>query len=151
MGIPKKTLRETAALQNSPTPMLVVAIALLDGQGRVLLEQRRFASEHGGLWEFPGGKVESGETCAAALVREIAEELGISIDPAALRALAFSTRQRADGREIVLLLYACREWQGEPRALDAEQVAWLDRQGLAALAMPPLDIDLAASVTSLLK
>lgn len=137
-------------MTNSPTPMLVVAIALLDRQGRVLLQQRRFSSEHGGLWEFPGGKVEPGETCVAALVREIAEELGVVVESAAVEALTFSTRQRADGREIVLLLYACRDWRGEPRALDAEQVAWVDRKALAGLAMPPLDIDLAASVRSLL-
>ncbi|MDE2570884.1 MAG: (deoxy)nucleoside triphosphate pyrophosphohydrolase [Sphingomonadales bacterium] len=131
--------------------MLVAAVALLDGGGRVLLQQRRISSEHGGLWEFPGGKVEPGETCAEALVREIAEELGVAVDPGALDSLAFSTRRRTDGREIVLLLYTCREWRGEPVALDAEQVAWVCREALSGLAMPPLDIDLAGSLGSLLK
>ncbi|WP_338468375.1 (deoxy)nucleoside triphosphate pyrophosphohydrolase [Novosphingobium sp. ZN18A2] len=130
--------------------MLVVAAALIDPKGRVLVQRRKRSSEHGGLWEFPGGKVEPGETLPGALVRELAEELGIAIEPADLAALTFSTRLREDGRELALMLYSCRRWEGVPTALDAEAVAWHAPAGLGALDMPPLDIELARNAIPLL-
>lgn len=131
-------------------PMVVVAAALIGPDRRVLVQRRRLAAEHGGLWEFPGGKVEPGETCAGALVREIAEELDIALDPGDLAPLVFASKSHRPGRDLVLLLYTCRTWQGEPRALDAEALVWADRKALAALAMPPLDVELARSVIPLL-
>ena len=129
-------------------PMIVVAAALTDGAGRILLQRRRKDAEHGGLWEFPGGKLEPGEHPRSALVREIAEELAVVIDESGLVPLGFATTARfattASGaaRPIVLLLYRCHQWSGEPRCLDAEAMAWVAPQELASLAMPPLDIDL---------
>ncbi|WP_245647728.1 (deoxy)nucleoside triphosphate pyrophosphohydrolase [Novosphingobium lentum] len=129
--------------------LVVVAAALIDRDGRVLMQRRRLAAEHGGLWEFPGGKVEAGESAEAALVRELDEELGIAIATADLTPLAFATTpqpsiQRPAG--MVLLLFACRAWQGEPRCLDGEAIGWFEPGALAGLPMPPLDISLAAAV-----
>nr|WP_103095524.1 (deoxy)nucleoside triphosphate pyrophosphohydrolase [Novosphingobium guangzhouense] len=136
--------------------MLVVAGALLrqaDGErsGSILMQQRDFTGVHGGLWEFPGGKLEPGESPEAALVRELEEELGVTIAPDDLQAVGFAsgrTASVAEGgkgmpRPIVILLYICRRWQGEPRALEAADVAWVLPGAIAQLAMPPLDYPLA--------
>ena len=125
-----------------PTAVQVVAIALIDGHGRVLLQKRRAGGRHGGLWEFPGGKVERGETPESALVREIAEELAIVVAVADLRA-AGETREfpaPETGRPaLVLKLYRCARWHGEPRCLDAEEFAWFTPVEAAVLDVPPLD------------
>ncbi|WP_404370346.1 (deoxy)nucleoside triphosphate pyrophosphohydrolase [Sphingomonas sp. MMS24-J45] len=119
--------------------LFVVAVALVDGAGRVLVQQRPRDKQMGGLWEFPGGKVEAGETPEAALVREVTEELGVSIEPEALRPLTFASEPLAD-RHLLLLLYLCREWSGEPQALDATALAWHAPSELRDLAMPPADL-----------
>lgn len=129
----------------------VVAVALLRPDGRVLMQQRPRAKEHGGLWEFPGGKIEPGETAEAALVREIAEELALQLDPAHLEQLTFASSGGINGETggapgIVLLLYTCRFWQGEPQNLDAEAVGWFAADDLLSLQMPPLDVPLAKSL-----
>ena len=116
----------------------MVAAALIDGEGRVLLQRRSPGRAMAGLWEFPGGKVEPGERPEAALVRELEEELGIEVDIAALAPAAFASADNA-GRHMLLLLYLCREWLGEPRALDAAELAWVRPADMAALAMPPAD------------
>jgi len=126
--------------------MLVVAAALTDRDGRVLMAQRPADKQHGGLWEFPGGKVEAGEVPKAALVRELREELGIEIDPDALDAVAFS--ESPGERHVVLMLYRCRSWRGEPQALEAAEIRWVAPGDLAALAMPPADIPLAAALAT---
>ena len=125
-----------------PTTMRVVAIALIDRHGRVLLQKRRAAKRHGGLWEFPGGKVERGESPETALVREIAEELDIVVAPADL----FEEGEAAEGPDpagnapaLVLKLYRCARWHGEPRCLDAEAIGWFTPAEAAMLAVPPLD------------
>jgi len=120
------------------TLMPVVAAALTDREGRVLIAQRPAGKEHAGLWEFPGGKVEPGESPEAALVRELAEELGVAIDPSALEPLAFSSGSRGD-RHLLLLLYRCTTWRGEPRALDAAAVRWVLPVQLVEVDMPPAD------------
>jgi 8-oxo-dGTP diphosphatase len=115
-----------------------VAAALVDSDRQVLLQRRAPGRAMAGLWEFPGGKVEDGERPEDALVRELEEELGIVVDPAALSPAAFASADNA-GRHMLLLLYLCRDWQGEPRALDASELRWLRPAGMAGLPMPPAD------------
>ena len=125
-----------------PTGVGVVCVALLDTDGRVLLQKRRADSRHGGLWEFPGGKVEPGESHESALVREIAEELGIVVAPADLRAegdSAGNTEGDQGDPPVVLYLYSCDRWHGEPRCLEGEAIGWFAPQAAEALAVPPLD------------
>jgi 8-oxo-dGTP diphosphatase len=121
--------------------MLVVAAALLDGHGRCLMQQRPRGKRHGGLWEFPGGKVEPDEHPVAALVRELAEELAIEVAPDALEPLGFATDM-----PVTMLLYRCTAWQGTPRALAAEALRWDVPDVLAALPMPPVDVPLLAAL-----
>ena len=122
--------------------LLVVAAALTDASGRVLVAQRPAHQQHGGLWEFPGGKVEPGETPAAALARELREELGIALGD--VEPLAFA---ESDGASpIVLLLYRCTTWAGEPAALDAAAIRWVAIDALGELAMPPADRRLVAAL-----
>ena len=126
-------------------PVLVVAVALVAGDGRVCLQRRPEGKAHGGLWEFPGGKVEPGESPQAAIVREIAEELGIALDGDALNPCGFA----ADAGHVILL-YACRRWQGAPAALEGGGIAWFAPAALSAQPMPPLDYPLARQVCQLL-
>lgn len=130
-------------MKKIPTMVPVVAVALLDGAGRVLMQQRRRGAEHGGLWEFPGGKVEAGEGLENALCREIAEELGITLHPDSLQPFSFAG---SAGQPYVILLYTCREWLGEPVCLEGEAIAWVALERLAELAMPPLDVPLARAL-----
>lgn len=139
-------------------PLLVVAAALVAGEGsegRLLLQQRPLGKHHGGLWEFPGGKVEPGETPAAALARELAEELGIAVDPADLAPLTFAVHEAGtSGRDLVLLLYSCHAWRGTPVAEEGAALQWVDGATLRSLAipetMPPLDIALCITAQNLL-
>ena len=119
--------------------LFVVAVALVDAAGRVLVQERPTGKQMAGLWEFPGGKVEPGEMPEAALVRELAEELGITVAADALRPLTFASEPLAD-RHLLLLLYLCRAWDGEPQALDAVALAWHAPSALRGLAMPPADL-----------
>jgi len=135
-----------------PPALLVVAAALVDGAGRVLMQQRPAKREHGGLWEFPGGKLEPGEGPAGALVRELREELAIDVVPEACVPLGFAANEGGKGaRAVVLLLYGCRTWQGEPVSQEGAQIAWCAPDALGTLAMPPLDIPLAWLVASFLE
>lgn len=127
----------------------MVAAALADGEGRVLLQRRAAGRAMAGLWEFPGGKVEPGERPEAALVRELEEELGIEVAVGALAPAAFASADN-DGRHMLLLLYLCRDWRGEPRALDASELAWVRPADMAALPMPPADAPLIPLLDRLL-
>ena len=118
--------------------MVVVAAALVDGDGRILLQQRAPGRHMAGLWEFPGGKVEEGEPPEAALVRELSEELGILADEAALVPTAFASAPNGE-RHMLLLLYLCRDWRGEPEALDASALRWVRVAEMRDLPMPPAD------------
>ncbi len=128
--------------------MTVVAVALVDGAGRMLLQQRAPGRAMAGLWEFPGGKVEPGELPEAALIREIEEELGIVLDAAALAPACFASAPLGD-RHMILLLYLCREWRGEPRPLDASALKWLRPEEMDAAEMPPADRPLIALLSAL--
>jgi 8-oxo-dGTP diphosphatase len=116
----------------------VVAAALVDGGRRVLLQKRAPGRAMAGLWEFPGGKVEEGERPEAALARELEEELGILVAAGSLSPAAFASADN-DGRHMLLLLYLCREWRGEPRPLDAAELKWVRPDEMSSLPMPPAD------------
>ena len=136
-------------MKNIPTPVLVVAVALIAADGRVLLQRRKLGGEHGGLWEFPGGKVEPGESPQMAIRREIEEEIGVVLDPAALAPLAFASDAEVPSpprKAYVILLYTCRIWQGEAECHDGEEIRWFAPEEFQALAMPPLDYPLADAV-----
>lgn len=117
---------------------IVVAVALIDRDGRVLVQQRPAGKAHGGLWEFPGGKVEPGERPEAALIRELAEELAIAVESACLAPATFASEPVGEDH-LLLLLYVCRKWSGVPRAIAAAELRWLRPVQLHALAMPPAD------------
>src|SRR3984957_5897528 len=103
-----------AATAADPLPIVpIVSVALIDTQGRVLLQQRPKGKAMAGLWEFPGGKIQAGETPEAALCRELQEELGITVVPSDLSEFAFASH-RYDTFHILLLLWTCKRWQGTP-------------------------------------
>lgn len=137
----------TSPLPKIPTIVPVVAVALIDPAGRVLMQQRPVGKAHGGLWEFPGGKVEQGESLIGALVREIEEELGIALAPQDLYPLSFAANP-SDPH--VVLLYTCRIWDGAPQCLEGEALDWFTMDQLPALPMPPLDVPLARAVAELI-
>jgi 8-oxo-dGTP diphosphatase len=122
----------------NPELFPVVAAALIDADGRVLVQRRPAGKMMAGLWEFPGGKIESGETPEEALIRELDEELGIGVTAACLAPAVFAS-EPLTGRHLLLLLYICRKWTGVPRALDADALHWCRPGELHALEMPPAD------------
>jgi 8-oxo-dGTP diphosphatase len=123
--------------------LLVVAAALLDADGRVLMASRPAGKMMAGLWEFPGGKVHSGETPEQALVRELAEELGIDTSESCLAPLAFASHDY-DTFHLLMPLYVIRQWGGIPTAHEGQQLRWLRAGRLRELPMPPADIPLVA-------
>jgi 8-oxo-dGTP diphosphatase len=135
-------------VEKIPT-MLVVAAALVDGEGRVLLQQRRPGRAMAGLWEFPGGKVEPDELPEAALLRELKEELGIDTDAACLAPATFASAPVGD-KYMLLLLYILRKWRGEPQPLDATALQWLRPNRMFDLDMPPADRPLIGLLDALL-
>lgn len=138
-------------MQKIPTALIVVAAALIGKYGQILMHRRRLGREHGGLWEFPGGKIEDGEAPETALCRELEEELGLAVNPAVLAPAGFASGLADSGRPIVILLYTCAEWQGDPQCLEGEAIAWFAPEALASLAMPPLDVPLAQGLLAALK
>lgn len=135
--------------EESPHILLVVAAALVDKDGRVLLQERAAGRSMAGLWEFPGGKVEPGETPALALIRELGEELGIDVEAACLAPAVFASEPLGE-RHLLLLLYVCRKWLGVPRPLDAAALRWVRPVEMHALAMPPADRPLIGLLEALL-
>ena len=127
----------------------VVAAALEAPDGRWLMHRRPPGKHHAGLWEFPGGKVEADEMPHESLVRELAEELGISCRAADFVPAGFASGAgQEDGPGIVILLYRLRLWQGEPEALEGGAVGWFTAREVDCLAKPPLDHALAAQLFS---
>jgi 8-oxo-dGTP diphosphatase len=143
-----KSLHEGYGLTEKST-ILVVAAALVDRDGRVLLQQRAEGRQMAGLWEFPGGKVEPEERPEEALIRELKEELGIETDAACLAPATFASAPLGD-RHLLLLLYVCRKWQGTPQALDAAALKWVRPKQMFALDMPPADQPLIGILDSLI-
>ncbi len=128
--------------------MTVVAAGLPGERGRWLLQKRPAGGSMAGLWEFPGGKVESGEAPVDALIRELDEELGIAIVAADVAPLTFASGQ-AGTRDLLLLFYRVAAWSGELRALHADEIGWFDIDAIARLAMPPIDYLLLDSLRPL--
>jgi 8-oxo-dGTP diphosphatase len=125
--------------------VLVVAAALFDVKGRVLIARRPVGKALAGLWEFPGGKVEAGEAPEAALIRELKEELGVDVDLDALEPLAFASHAYADFH-LVMPLYAVRNWRGEPAAHEHDEIAWVLPGQLVDYPMPPADAPLVKTL-----
>lgn len=118
----------------------VVAGALMRPDGTCLMHRRPYEKHHGGLWEFPGGKVEVTEIPVKALIRELQEELGIIVSESACEPVAFADeRGRSLANPIVILLYKITSWEGDPQALEGGAVDWFDRDGIGQLDKPPLD------------
>ena len=118
--------------------ILVVAVALIDGDGKILVQQRPAGKPMAGLWEFPGGKVEEGEVPEHALARELGEELGISVDPMDLGSACFAS-EALGAEHLLLLLFTCRKWGGIASPREAPALLWLHLDDLRNLPMPPAD------------
>ncbi|MBV8505836.1 MAG: 8-oxo-dGTP diphosphatase MutT [Alphaproteobacteria bacterium] len=129
--------------------VLVSAVALVDADGRVLLAQRPGGKPMAGLWEFPGGKVDPGETPETALIRELAEELGIDVAASCLAPFTFASHSYADFH-LLMPLYVCRKWSGVPAAREGQRFAWVRPARLGDYPMPPADEPLVAMLRDLL-
>ncbi|MEL7398908.1 MAG: 8-oxo-dGTP diphosphatase MutT, partial [Pseudomonadota bacterium] len=129
--------------------VLVSAVALIDVDGRVLLAQRPEGKSMAGLWEFPGGKVEPGESPETALIRELDEELGIGTWESCLAPLTFASHRYEDFH-LLMPLYACRKWEGTPQSKEGQKLTWVRANQLRDYPMPPADIPLIAMLRDLL-
>ena len=131
------------------TSLVVVAAALVDRDGRLLVQQRPEGLSMAGLWEFPGGKLEPGETPEQALIRELGEELAIDVDHACLAPACFASDMLGN-RHLLLLLFACRKWRGTPVAQHASALRWVRPVELHGLDMPPADKPLIGLLEALI-
>ncbi len=129
--------------------ILVVAAALVDTDGRVLVGQRPEGKALAGLWEFPGGKIEPGERPEVALIRELREELGIAVEEACLAPLTFASHAYAD-MHLLMPLYICRRWEGIAQPREGQALRWLRPAELRRIAMPPADAPLIPALLDLL-
>ncbi len=129
--------------------LLVVACALVDADRRVLLAQRPPGKAMAGLWEFPGGKVADGETPEAAIIRELAEELGIETKAACLAPLTFASHAY-DDFHLLMPLFICRRWWGTPRGMEGQALKWVRPQALRDYPMPAADVPLVAALQDIL-
>jgi 8-oxo-dGTP diphosphatase len=129
--------------------VLVAAVALIDKDGRVLLSKRPLDKQLGGLWEFPGGKVEQGERPEAALIRELKEELGIDVAESCLAPLTFASHAYEDFH-LLMPLYVCRRWQGQVTGAEGQELAWVRPLKLRDYPMPPADVPLIPHLIDLL-
>lgn len=133
-----KNLQRSKKMEKNPTMLFVVAAALTNQVGEILLQRRPEGKQMAGLWEFPGGKVDAGESPELALVRELREELGIDVAVSDLIPITFAS-EPLGSKNLLLLLYRCTRWQGEPEALDSPELRWVYPSDMHALPMPPAD------------
>jgi 8-oxo-dGTP diphosphatase len=129
--------------------VLVVACALIDSDGRVLIAQRPAGKNLAGLWEFPGGKMEAGERPEDTLIRELREELGIEVKEPCLAPFTFASHSYADFH-LLMPLYVCRRWEGTPQPLEHPAIKWVRPKDLTQYPMPPADIPLIPMLRDLL-
>ena len=129
--------------------LLVAACALIDPDGRVLIAQRPAGKSMAGLWEFPGGKLDPGETAEEALIRELREELSIETSQNCLAPLTFNSHCY-DDFNLILMLFVCRKWSGIVTSLESQAFKWVTPQSLNKFHMPPADIPLIATLRDLL-
>ena len=129
--------------------VLVAACALVDADGRVLLAQRPQGKSMAGLWEFPGGKVEPGETPERSLIRELKEELAIDVKEACLAPLTFASHSYPDFH-LLMPLFVCRRWDGSVTAMEGQRLAWVKPNQLRDYEMPPADVPLVSHLIALL-
>src|SRR3954467_8429131 len=129
--------------------LTVVAVALVDADGRVLLAQRPPGKSMAGLWEFPGGKIHAGESPEAALIRELKEELDIDVTEACLAPFTFASH-RYESFHLLMPLYVCRRWKGTLKPLEGQSLAWVRAAKLGEYPMPPADKPLVAMLQDLL-
>jgi 8-oxo-dGTP diphosphatase len=129
--------------------VLVVAVALIDTDGRVLIAQRPPNKSMAGLWEFPGGKVKEGEKPENALVRELNEELGINTWKSCLAPLSFASYSYNDFH-LLMPLFVCRKWEGTPTPMEGQLLKWVDKNNLKNYSMPPADIPLISAIRDIL-
>ena len=129
--------------------VLVVAVALVDADKRVLLSQRPEGKALAGLWEFPGGKLDPGERPEAALIRELKEELGIEVKEPCLAPLTFASHAYPEFH-LLMPLYVCRRWEGTPQGLEGQKLAWVRVNEMRNYPMPPADEPLIPMLRDLL-
>jgi 8-oxo-dGTP diphosphatase len=129
--------------------VLVAACALVDADGRILLAQRPEGKSMAGLWEFPGGKVEAGETPETTLIRELAEELGIVVKEDCLAPLTFASHAY-ENFHLLMPLYICRRWEGMVQPLEGQKLTWTEPKKLRSFPMPPADEPLIPALIDLL-
>lgn len=142
--------REDWAVRAAEKPtLLVVAVAMIDPDGRVLMAKRPEGKKLAGLWEFPGGKVSPGETPEAALIRELQEELGVDTRESCLAPFTFASHEYEDFR-LLMPLYVCRVWQGTPQAREGQELSWIRPVRMREYPMPPADEPLVAMLCDLL-
>jgi 8-oxo-dGTP diphosphatase len=132
-----------------PPILLVSAVALVDGDDRVLLARRPEGKSMAGLWEFPGGKLREGETPEVALIRELREELAIDTVESCLAPIAFASHT-FDDFHLLMPLFVCRVWDGTPQPLEGQELAWVRPNDMRDYAMPPADTPLAAMLRDVL-
>lgn len=129
--------------------VLVVAAALIDADGRVLLAERPAGKSMAGLWEFPGGKVETGERPETSLIRELREELGITVKEECLAPFAFASHAY-EKFHLLMPLYLCRRWEGIVQPQEGQRVAWVWPREMANYPVPPADVPLVAQLRDFL-
>jgi 8-oxo-dGTP diphosphatase len=134
---------------NAKPVVLVSAVALVDIDGRVLIARRPPGKSMAGLWEFPGGKVDDGETPEMALIRELREELGIDTKESCLAPLTFASHGY-ESFHLLMPLFACRKWWGTPTPREGQELAWVKPARLRDYEMPPADVPLVAMIRDLL-
>ncbi len=128
-------------MEKNPTYLFVVAAALIDHRSRILVQKRPAGKSMAGLWEFPGGKVEAGETPETALARELKEELDIAVNPSGMIPIVFASEPLGE-KHLILLLYICRQWVGELCSMEKNQIQWVSIEEMRKLDMPPADLPL---------